>query len=157
MRDYSVDCVAITQVLQLYFDALDEKTYERLDEVFTAEAELRYSLDASSGPALSFAAMTARIRRFNTAFCFTQHLAGTPRIELDGDAARARTNLRALHVQQRPDGRRSTWLVHGVYWDRLVRTAAGWRIAERLFRVVHTEGDLLAAGEVGTYEQPPWS
>ena len=150
------DHIAIAQVLQTYFDALDEKDYARLDGVFAPEATLRYSLDESSGPPLPAAAMVARIRSFNTAFRFTQHTSSPPAIEIDGDGARARTNLRALHVQQRRDGSRSTWVVHGVYWDRLARTASGWRIVERLFRVVHTDGVLLGAGEVESYDAPPW-
>lgn len=152
----TADHIAIAQVIQLYFDALDEKDYARLELVFTADAVLRYSLDESTGPAVSPAAMAARMRSFNAAFRFTQHLSGPPAIETQGDEARARTNLRALHVQQRRDGSTSTWTVRGVYWDRLARTACGWRIVERIFRAVHVEGELLGGDDVVRYERPPW-
>lgn len=152
----TADHLAIAQVVQLYFDALDEKNYARLDQVFTADAVLRYSLDESTGPAVSPAAMVARMRTFNAAFRFTQHLSGPPSIDLRGDEASARTNLRALHVQQRRDGGVSTWTVRGVYWDRLVRTSAGWRIVDRIFRVVHSEGELLTGDDVVRYDSPPW-
>jgi len=151
------DTVAITRVLQLYFDAIDEKNYALLEHVFAANAVLRYSLDETTGPGLSARDMIARIRDFTGAFRFTQHLSGPPSIEIDGDAARARTNLRAIHVQQRRDGSRSAWLVYGVYRDGLARTSAGWRIRERVFRVLYTEGELLGRDEVESYPTPPWS
>lgn len=150
------DHAAIAQVIQRYFDALDEKRYERLDEVFTADAVLRYSIDESTGPAATVAQLMARMRPFNQGFRFTQHLGGLPGIEIEGDAASARTNLRALHVQQRRDGTRSTWTVFGVYRDRLVRTPHGWRIAERVFRALHVEGTLQPLDEVETFVAPPW-
>ena len=152
----TADQLEIAQVVQRYFDALDEKDYARLDRVFTPDAVLHYSIDESTGPAVSPAALVARMRSFNAAFRFTQHLSGPPSIELRGDEALARTNLRALHVQRRRDGSESTWTVRGVYQDRLARTAAGWRIVERVFRALHVEGELLTGDEVERYEKPPW-
>jgi len=146
----------ISQVVQRYFAALDEKDYDRLDQVFTADAVLRYSLDESTGQPLSVSAMIARIRDFNTVFRFTQHLAGLPSIDIEGDTAEARTSLQALHVQQHHNGSASHWFVRGVYWDSLVRTSAGWRIRGRIFRAISTEGTLLPAGDVITFERPPW-
>lgn len=134
------DQLAIAQVLQLYFAAIDSKDFARLAEVFTPEAELRYSLDETVGPAVRPAFMIARIREFTEGFVSTQHLSSPPLIEADADGARARTNLRALHVRQHGDGSRSTWVVYGVYEDVLVRTDAGWRIGRRVFRVLHQEG-----------------
>ena len=152
----SDDHVAIAQVIQRYFDAVDEKQFDRFADVFAAEAVLRYSLDESTGPAASVAQMVARMRPFVGVFRFTQHLAGIPTIEIDGDRATARTNLRAVHVQQRRDGSRSVWRVFGVYRDRLARTPAGWRIAERVFRALHVDGELLPADEVEAFPAPPW-
>jgi hypothetical protein len=135
------DQLAIAQVLQLYFAAIDRKDFARLAEVFTPDAELRYSLDETVGPAVGPAFMIDRIREFTAAFVSTQHLGSAPLIEADAAGARARTNLRALHVRQHDDGRRSTWVVYGVYEDVLVRSEAGWQISRRVFRVLHQEGE----------------
>ena len=152
----SPDHAAIAAVIQRYFDALDEKDYARLDQVFTADAVLRYSLDESTGPEASLAQLLARMRPFNEGFRFTQHHSGPPAVEVEGDTASARTNLRALHVQQGRDGRRSSWTVAGVYRDRLVRTPQGWRIAHRVFRALQVEGELRSLDEVERFASPPW-
>lgn len=150
------DRAAIAAVIQRYFDAVDEKDFERMAAVFAADAVVRYSLDESTGAAVPWAALVSRMREFSAAFRFTQHLGGTPAIEIEGDRATARTNLRALHVQQRAGGERSTWTVFGVYHDRLQRTVEGWRIVDRVFRALHVEGALLPADAVERYEAPPW-
>lgn len=141
------DELAIARVIQAYFVALDEGEYDRLDDVFTADAEVRYSLGAAPGPPMPYRQMVARMRDFNAAFAATQHLASAPFIELDGDRAGARTSLRALHVQRGSGA--STWVVHGVYRDELVRSADGWRISRRDFRALHVEGDLETTDEHG--------
>lgn len=143
------DLAAIEQVVQLYFAAIDGRQFERLDQVFTADAVLRYSLDESIGPPAPYPLMVERIRDFVRVFVATQHLGSAAQVELDGDRARARTNLRALHVQQDDTGARSAWTVYGVYEDVLQRTSAGWRIAERTFRVLHQEGTLARPSPAG--------
>ena len=91
---------------------------------------------------LSIKAAETIFRRFCERFAVTQHLASPPLVELEGDRARARTRLRALHVQEDPTGARNTWTVYGVYHDVLARGPEGWRIVERHFRSVHMEGSL---------------
>ena len=95
-------------------------------------------------------------RSFLRPFWFTQHLLGQPLVELSGDSARSRTSLSALHVQLLPDGSRNSWTVYGIYRVRLRRTADGWRIAERLFRGLHEEGEVLPAEAVQCFDAPPW-
>ena len=64
----------------------------------------------------------------------TSHNLGTVTIELDGpDRAHARSVLHAWHLPREGE----PWTLYAEYRDALVRTDAGWRIAERT---------LLAAG-----------
>jgi hypothetical protein len=150
------DRLEIADLLQRYFTALDAKDYELLETVFVPGAKLHYEMGPRSRPS-AYPEMVQSFRDFNASFLVTQHMMGHPQIELLGDAARSRTSLRALHVQQKTEGERSTWLVYGFYRDEHVRTSAGWRISERYFLSLHTEGSLLPRERVKTFEKPPWS
>lgn len=150
------DRLEIADLLQRYLTALDDKHYELLEKVFTPGAKLHYEMFPGSRPS-TYPEMVQAFRDFNASFLVTQHAMGHPEIEVSGDEARSRTSLRALHVQQGIGGERSTWLVYGFYRDRLVRTAPGWRISERSFRSIHTEGRLVPSDQVTRFENPPWS
>ena len=144
----------IEQLLQRYFLAMDSWDWELLDRVFTEDAVLRY--EALAGAAASYREMLPAFREFNRHFSFMQHLAGQILIELDGDAATSTATLRAIHIQTTREGDENEWVIYGRYRDRHVRTAAGWRIAERHFRQTRTVGTLLPFHRVKSYDSPPW-
>jgi hypothetical protein len=149
------DRLEIADLLQRYFTALDAKDYELLETVFVPGAKLHYEMGPGSRPS-AYPEMVQAFRDFNASFLVTQHMMGHPQIALVGDEARSRTSLRALHVQQKTGGERSTWLVYGFYRDLHVRASEGWRISERYFLSLHTEGTLLPRDQVKTFEKPPW-
>ena len=145
------------QLLQRYCEALDQKDYDLLSEVFQPEARLSYSMDIEgSAPFVSPSDMVQAFRDFNQVFYVTQHLLGPPLIEVRGDAACSTTSLRAMHVQRSRDGQKNKWLVYGTYRDQHTRMASGWRIAERQFRALYTDGELLPVEQVETFQKPPW-
>ncbi len=140
-RDEQSDHLEITQVLNRYFRSMDTKDYALLESVFAPGAAVRY--DALDGLETTWEEMVPSFESFNRHFRFLQHMGGQMLIELDGDGAVARTSLRAVHVQETLEGETNTWVIYGTYLDRLVRTPAGWRIRERHFSALHTEGRLL--------------
>lgn len=135
------DHLEITRVLNRYFRSMDTKDYALLDSVFAPGAVVRY--DTLQGLSSSYEEMIPSFASFNRRFRFLQHMGGQTLIELDGDAAVVHSNLRAVHVQETLEGETHTWVIYGTYSDRLVRTDAGWRIRERHFAGLHTEGQLL--------------
>jgi len=149
------DHVEIAQLVQRYGKALDEKDYALLDTVFTPDAVTNYDLGAL-GNRTTYPEMRALFERFNAVFSFTSHLLSAPLVELDGDRATAETRLVATHGLERVSGEKSAWFVVGFYRDRLVRTASGWRIAERAFHGLHTIGELPPAHELRRFERPFW-
>jgi hypothetical protein len=150
----AADHVEIAQVLQRYFQALDEKDYDLLGSVFAAEARLEYALGTTVSESLP--GMVARFRAFNERFRATQHLMGHPHIELAGDGARCVTGVRAFHLQETLEAELHPWIVWGFYRDRLERGQLGWRIHERSFRALHSQGDLLPPDRVKRFSRPPW-
>ncbi len=148
------DRLEIAERIQLYFRAMDTWDYALLDAVFTPDAAMHYEM--KGGTQTSYREMLPSFREFNRRFSFMQHIGAQLLIEVNGDAASARHNLRALHVQTALAGPENRWLVYGVYHDQFVRTPEGWRIRERHFRAQHIEGQLLPPDQVRAYEQPPW-
>lgn len=151
-QDELRDRLEIADLLQRYFTALDDRDYALLDTVFVPGAKLHYEMGRGGRPS-SHPEMTQAFRDFNRSFLLTQHVMGHPVIEVAGDRARSRTSLRALHVQLSLEGERSTWIVYGSYRDRHVRTPDGWRICERHFRSLHSEGRLLPPERVKTFAE----
>jgi hypothetical protein len=150
----AADRVEITQVWNLYFRAMDTWEFGLLDRVFTPDARLRY--EALAGADASYPDMLKAWREFNPHFSFMQHLGAELVIDLDGDAAVATSNLRAIHVQTTREGEEVEWVIYGAYRDRFVRTPEGWRIAHRHFKQHRTRGRILPFEQVVRYETPPW-
>ena len=148
------DHIAITQVLHRYFLAMDSWDYDLLESVFAPGATMRY--DALQGADSIYPDMVPTFRSFNSHFSFMQHMPGQLLIELNGDTARSTNNLRAIHVQTSTTGEENEWVIYGIYRDLHVRTDAGWRIQERVFRQTRTVGSLRPFDQVERYETPPW-
>jgi hypothetical protein len=148
------DHIEIEQLQQRYFRSMDTWDYDLLERVFAPEAVVRY--EALAGADAPWREMVPRFREFNRHFSFMQHLGGQLLIELEGDRARSSHAMRAIHVQTTLEGEENRWAIYGLYRDRLRRTPEGWRIAERLYRGMRTEGELLPFDRVKRYDAPPW-
>lgn len=139
------DHLEITQVIQRYGKALDEKKYDLLNKVFTQDAELVYLLGEQLIK-LPFSESDNLFKQFLTRCFWTSHLISNPVIELNGDAAESRSHVTATHIQVKNDGSRNTWIVSGAYEDQLTRTSSGWRIKKRIANAPYEEGEFLMEG-----------
>lgn len=152
----AADHVDITQCLQRYGQALDDRAWDVFDTVFTPDAELRYEIEGRVTN-VRMDELKASSSQLFERFWWTQHIFSVPVIELAGDFARATCRLIATHVQVRLDGQRSTWALYGIYRDVLVRTGAGWRIRNRHLHGVYSEGELLSRKRVQGFTSAPKS
>ena len=131
----------IVQVALRYCRALDTKDWALLDDVFVVDAT------ATLGSPLRLVGIEAIRGRIRTALEHlddSQHLVGNHEVGIDGDAATHRCYLQAQHVREAAIGG-PNYMVAGRYEDRLVRTAAGWRIAHRTLVVMWTDGNVAVA------------
>jgi hypothetical protein len=76
------------------------------------------------------------------------HAIGNVTLELEGDRARARTYVINPMGFPKPDGSLHVFTVCAHYVDQLVRTRAGWRIAERIEETVLMDGTLPEALQI---------
>ena len=113
---------------------LDEP--EKALRLYRAGAAIDYS--AVSGPDSSNIPVEqhrGNLATFLPGFDKRQHQTTNFEIEVQGDEASSRAQVRAIHTIGS-----EVWLVHGTYHHRLARTAEGWRITYQRADVVHQEG-----------------
>lgn len=123
------DRLEIQDLFARYCFAIDERDWDALDRVFTPDAQIDYS--ETGGAAGTFAQIKTWLPVALERFPMFQHMVATTKLDLDGDTARARTILFNPMVHRNAAGEEQVFFIGLWYRDRLVRTADGWRIAER--------------------------
>lgn len=125
------DRLQIDDLLVRYATAVDGRDWDLLDTVFTADARLDYR--SAGGICGRYPEVRAWLAEVLAVFTWTQHLVVNRTVSFTGpDTATARSqflNPNGATVDGTAPG---VFLVGGAYRDRLVRTPAGWRIAERV-------------------------
>src|SRR5438445_5848472 len=121
------DHLAISQIVQRYGRAIDEKHYEGLASVFTQGAHLAYTLGEMSFENTFPEVIETAFRPALDRCRWTGHLISEPLLELKDTTVFATTRVIATHLQIRTDGSENIWVVTGEYSDEFKRTPEGWR------------------------------
>ena len=125
----TADRIRMDDLLTRYASAIDRRDWALLDTVFTADAHLDYR--TAGGLEGDYPEVRKWLADVLPIFDVTQHLVVNREFEGGDDGARARScflNVNRLKVEGEP----WQFTVGGQYHDRLVRTADGWRIADRI-------------------------
>ena len=120
------DRFEIEDLIAEYADAVDQKEFDRLDDVFTSDAFVDYS--AFGGPAGSFSQAKSFLAESLPLFKNTQHLLANYQIKLEG--ARATGKIMCLNPMKM-DRESQTFFLGLWYIDEYIKTQDGWRIAKR--------------------------
>lgn len=140
------DHIAIAHAIQEVARAFDEKLHsDLLPKIFAEDASILYRL---RGQRIDFSMPNGpgKFKYFHDLCYWTQHLVSPHVLSIDGDSARARTPVHALHLQIRNDGSHNQWVIGAVYHDDLVRSSGQWQIKKRVALCPYVEGDLLTEG-----------
>ena len=122
------DRIEIDDLLTRYATALDAKDWELFATCFTPDAWIDYS--AAGGIKGRLPEVRQWLAEVMAGFPMTQHLVTNKAVRLSGDTATCRSCLFNPMGVRDGDGM-AVFLEGGYYRDALVRTADGWRIAER--------------------------
>lgn len=122
------DRLEIQDLLARYCEAIDSRSFETLDEIFTPDAQIDYT--EAGGAKGNLSEIKTYLAKALAAFSGMQHMIGLPLITLNGDAASARTTLYNPMIMER-EGAPHVFFVGMWYVDELERTEAGWRISSR--------------------------
>ena len=120
LRDIT-DREALTGLVRRLYELFDDRRFDELNSVYTDTVEL----DFPSGRMVGLEAVTAMARQRAERYDRMQHVSTDISVELDGDAARIRTNHLAFHVPdaERPTAHFDAGLVHR--FDAVPRKRAG--------------------------------
>ena len=140
------DRFEIQDLLVRYTVAIDTKDWKLLDQCFLPDAQVDYT--ATGGIKGAYPEVRAWLEKALSAFPMTVHFISNSTVTLQGDAARARTYVLNPMGFPKPDGSLHIFTVGGFYVDRLVRTAGGWRIAERVEETAFLDGTLPEALQI---------
>ena len=123
---------AVMDVVVRCAAAFDRREWGALEEVFTPDT-VAYGVEGRE-------AVVGFVRSFLGGCGPSQHLLGNHHVVLDGEKAKSVCKARVMHIGA---GARShlTYECFGNYWDDLVLTESGWRIAGRTFEVTISLGD----------------
>ncbi len=123
------DRIEIDDLLTRYASALDAKDWDRFSTCFTADAHIDYT--GAGGIKGSLDEVRQWLAQVMARFPMTQHLVTNREVRIDGDRATCRSYLfNPMGVADGDD--LVLFFDGGTYRDQLVRTADGWRIAERI-------------------------
>ena len=131
---------AIVETLVRYCTALDTGAWDLLGDVFLPNARVDYT--GADGPVLSGAEAARWLKEKMAPFKVLQHFVSNVRVAQDGDEVRSTAYVLAVHGYEGDGGEMRFFDLGGEYNDRLVETAAGWRISERVLTAHWVRGDI---------------
>jgi hypothetical protein len=124
------DRIEIDDLLTRYATGIDRKEWDLWETCFTGDAHIDYS--AFGGTKGNVKEVRKWLEETMAGFPMTQHLVVNREILIDGDAATARSAFYNPMGVPGGDGPDRLFFCGGYYHDKLVRTAEGWRIRERI-------------------------
>ena len=127
----------IINLLNSYATCLDARDWSGLNDVFHSRAKGVYGVELNGRDQI-----VGAIRSFLGGCGPSQQLLGNYQISIDGDSALSSTQARVIHVGSGERADLTPYEAIGVYRDRHLRTADGWRIIERHFDVHIAIGDI---------------
>jgi hypothetical protein len=123
---------SVRNVVLRYFHGLDNRDFEMVADCFDENVTASYG---GQGMPAGATALTDELRKRMDRLGETMHFAGNLLVSADGNSATADTYVIAFVSDAGAEGP-ARMRVRGLnYHDRLVLTAAGWKIAERVHTV----------------------
>ena len=122
------DRFEIQQLMIDYSNAIDQKQFDNLDRVFTADAYIDYRV--TGGIDGRFPDVKAWLKEVLPNFPAYYHMLGNFDVRVDGDTASSRTicfNPMVFNAQEKQILFVGIW-----YVDEFTRTAEGWRMTKRV-------------------------
>ena len=143
------DLIEIDDLLTRYATAVDTKDWDLYATCFTPDAFIDYT--AAGGIKGTLVEVTAWLAQVLPLFAMTQHVISNRVVVLEGDVATSRSCFFNPMGLSDANGGLQLFFDGGYYNDKLVRTANGWRIAERIEETSYTTRlhRLLVPGEIG--------
>ena len=129
------DRLEIQDLMVRYSYAIDSRNWDALDDVFTPDAHIDYSV--FGGSVGNLAETKAFLTEAMPMFTTLQHMVSGTTIAFDGDT-RHHAKTQCHNPMTMGDAENPDLMVCGLWYvDKLVRTPDGWRIKERVEEKVY--------------------
>jgi hypothetical protein len=135
------DRLAVGDVVLHYFELVDAKSWDRMDEVFTDDTTAQWTPEVVVTGRDKLVEATRHMLTSDEIATYHHVAAMAPTV--DGDRATVVARVRAMHYGRGPrEGRFYESL--GVQPTELVRTPQGWRISHHEWQIATKSGDMEA-------------
>jgi 3-phenylpropionate/cinnamic acid dioxygenase small subunit len=124
------DRIEIDDLLTRYATAVDTRDWDLYASCFTADAFIDYT--SAGGIRGRLPEVKQWLAAVMVSFPMSQHVVANRAVALDGDTATSRSCFYNPMGLPDEEGGLIMFFEGGYYNDKLVRTANGWRIAERI-------------------------
>ena len=141
-----LDQWAIEKLLKRYARALDDRSFDALDDCFTSDAHLDYT--CAGGIAGPYPQAKAWLAEVLPPIAEMQHFITNIEIEVEGDQARGKSYTLNVNGLRLASGEVKHMIVGAQYIDRFARTPVGWRIVERREERFTTFGHMFGPEDV---------
>ncbi len=141
---------AITRVLYDYADRVDRLDVDGVLSCFTPDGEFDFGFGRVFAGQDGLRRLYTRLDMYRA----TSHHVSNVCIDVDGDTARVRSVLYALHIRREDDSVVHAW---GQYLDEFARLDGRWLIRRRAFRASAEMGTVPDEGRETLYEFLPRS
>lgn len=125
----ALDILSIQEVLTNYCHAIDFREFDKLDDVFTPDAQIDYT--AVGGAKGNRETIKKWLAEALSKFGTFSHIAANPQICIEGDTAWSRTILFNPMPIPKDGAAPHVFFCGGWYVDEWTRTDDGWRISNR--------------------------
>jgi 3-phenylpropionate/cinnamic acid dioxygenase small subunit len=141
--EYLFERQAISDVMLRYGRALDDRDWAKLKTCFTPDAKAIYGeLGFQDGNDAIIQTCRGALEPLDS----SQHIITNHEIEIDGNAAHARSYLHAQHTKNGTPGG-DNFTIGGTYIDDLVKTPDGWKIRQKELVFVWQDGNPAVIGK----------
>jgi 3-phenylpropionate/cinnamic acid dioxygenase small subunit len=130
------DRLEIEELLTRYATALDRKDWDLYASCFTSDAYIDYT--SAGGIKGRLAVIKPWLAGVMAGFPMSQHLITNRAITIDGDTATCESYFFNPMGLADEAGELVLFFEGGSYSDKLVRTAEGWRIAQRIEQTAYS-------------------
>jgi hypothetical protein len=134
------DRMAITDVVVRYFELVDAKDWDRMDEVFTEDTTARWTPKVLMEGRSNVVGATRHMVETDEIVTY-HHVAVSSAPVIDGDKAEVVVRARAMHYGVGPRAGKFYESL-GVQPTSLVRTPQGWRIKHHEWQIVVKLGSM---------------
>ncbi len=125
------DRFEIQDLVYRYAELVDNKQFDGLTDIFTADAHIDYSAFGGSVGNLEETLTFLRAAVTNELFPNTQHLNANIQVSVAGDSGSGKVMCFNPMEMALPGGERHTFFLGLWYLDEYRRTEQGWRISRR--------------------------